>query len=185
MHHPPRHTIQRDISDSGGGRDLATQRLGDANTMTRLVDLFAEKSTLPIREQARYIKGRLADVASDQQLKFRRLSDPILPASRRVLIGVATWSRYDFELIDAIAEKRQKSGASDEVVEIFDADEQFDDPAAPKQDFERYVPGIGKVFGSPVLGIWEGGDLVTRASGAAARQILIDRYELDLPSSET
>jgi hypothetical protein len=45
-------------------------------------------------------------------------------------------------------------------------------------DFERRLPGIGKVFQTPVVGFWKNGQLTNRLSGAAARDWLVDRYRL-------
>lgn len=130
--------------------------------MRKLVDLFAETKRLPIAEQSQYIRARLPEAVADQGLKFWRPGDPIPRASDWVRIGVATWSRYDLELVDAIAESKQRSQSRDEQVEIFDVDELFHNPADPTAHFETYVPGIGKVFNPPVLGVWRAGELVTR-----------------------
>jgi hypothetical protein len=68
--------------------------------MTKLVELFAEKNRLPIKEQASYIRRRIPDVLSDEPVKWWRLGDPISDLPSRVLIGIATWTRYDLELVD-------------------------------------------------------------------------------------
>lgn len=150
--------------------------------MKKLVDLFEETKKLPIVRQSRYIRDRLPEAVSDQRLKFCRAGDPVPPASDWVRIGVATWSRYDLELLDAIAESRQRSRSDDAQLEIFDVDELFHNPTDPTAHFETYVPGIGKVLSPPLLGVWQAGELVTKASGFQAREILIRRYNLDLPT---
>jgi hypothetical protein len=46
----------------------------------------------------------------------------------------------------------------------------FDVSAFPDfKDFEKCIPGIGKVYQTPVAGIWNDGVLKERLSGAVAR----------------
>ena len=49
-----------------------------------------------------------------------------------------------------------------------------------QSDFDKYVPGIARVFQSPVLGVWEDGTLKRSLSGSDARYFLIDRYKVSL-----
>ncbi len=49
------------------------------------------------------------------------------------------------------------------------------------QDFERYIPEIGQVYQTPVVGVWENGVLDQKASGARARELLIVNYNFNLP----
>jgi len=45
-------------------------------------------------------------------------------------------------------------------------------------DFDTYIPGIGNVFQTPILGYWQDGRLVHREKGAAARDWIRNRYAL-------
>jgi hypothetical protein len=45
-------------------------------------------------------------------------------------------------------------------------------------DFESCLPGIGKVFQTPVVGIWSNGRLTEKASGHDAVRALRDHYQL-------
>jgi hypothetical protein len=63
---------------------------------------------------------------------------------------------------------------ADERIEVFDTS----DIHNPEQ-FEDYVPGIGRVLGLPVVGIWESGILVQKGFGAVGRDLIIDRYSLN------
>lgn len=41
------------------------------------------------------------------------------------------------------------------------------------------IPGIGKTFQTPVVGVWEKGVLTQKATGAAGRDLIIARYGLN------
>ncbi len=48
------------------------------------------------------------------------------------------------------------------------------------EDFEKYVPGIGKVFQTPVVGYWEDGLLKEKAWGKKGRDLLSEALGLSL-----
>jgi hypothetical protein len=88
-------------------------------------------------------------------MHFWKLGDDISAASRRVLIGVAPYSGYDLKLLEALNELPLDP--------ISDRIDVFDVLACQTQeDFEKYIPGIGKVYQTPVVGIWEQGRLLQR-----------------------
>jgi len=87
----------------------------------------------------------------------------------RWVIGVASWSARDLELLDEIA-----SNPPNAPVYVFDA--------ADMDDFESVIPGLGQVFHTPVVGRWVGGQLVDRASGHAARELIRSRLLAPVPA---
>jgi hypothetical protein len=89
------------------------------------------------------------------------------PKGRRIVIGVAAgFSTPDLQLLDALnaAIARDNLGR----VEVFDAQD-----CRVQGDFEDRIPGIGKVYHTPVLGVWENGNLVMQGSAAAGRRIVL------------
>lgn len=92
----------------------------------------------------------------------------------RVVLGIAPYSLPDLELVDtlmdALSEDRPKYG---ELVQLFDIM-----ACTNMRDFEDRIPGIGEVFQTPVVGIWEGGALVGKGTGAKARQLIAERFRL-------
>jgi hypothetical protein len=90
----------------------------------------------------------------------------IFDQGERVLIGVATWSIYDLQLLDdvQIAMTARHSLAW---VDVFDVDE-----CQSNEVFDRYVPGISSIFQTPVVGIWINGVMISSASGVAGRELL-------------
>ena len=90
---------------------------------------------------------------------------PIVSDRDRILIGVASWSRYDLELLDRL--HAHVRDCVHPAIDVFDVDECHN-----FEDFERYVPGIGRVFSTPVVGVWRNGVLVSSAWGFKGRQLL-------------
>jgi len=90
----------------------------------------------------------------------------------RVLIGVgASFSLPDLALLDQIHPIVEKlAGAT---VEVFDASDVRN--VATPSDFEKFIPGIGKVFHTPVIGVWSEGKLIISASGYEAREFVKTR----------
>jgi len=94
-------------------------------------------------------------------------------APDRVLLGIAVWSRYDLELLDRIEATLTETTSF--AMYVFDVDECHGGAA----DFERYVPGLGKVYHTPIVGIWRNGVLTSRASGFKGRQLFAETALLE------
>jgi hypothetical protein len=113
------------------------------------------------------------NVVEDSQMEIWRPDDsPFEPHDQNVLIGVATYSLEDLKLLDEI-EQRLRVRSVPEKISVFDIS-----AFTEMGDFERHLPGIGKVFQTPVVGFWRNGQLTEPLSGAAARDWLVERYEL-------
>jgi hypothetical protein len=90
----------------------------------------------------------------------------------RLLLGAAPYSLYDLALLDIIDEKLSEGQlatgqpASAVWVDVFSTL-----ACLSHADFGRYVPGLGNVFQTPVVGIWEEGVLRDRAWGARGRDL--------------
>jgi len=75
-------------------------------------------------------------------------------------------------LLDDLIERSMNRTDLGDEIEVFD----LANSSTP--DLNKYVPGLGNVHHTPVVGIWENGVLVERASGARARDLIVDRYKL-------
>jgi hypothetical protein len=85
----------------------------------------------------------------------------------RLLIGVATYSEPDLRLLDLLGEvldRRTESPLHIDVFNILDG--------RCQQDFDKYIPGIGNVFQTPVVGFWQNGVLKDNAWGKSARDFI-------------
>jgi hypothetical protein len=84
-----------------------------------------------------------------------------------MLLGIAPYSLPDLELLDALKESHRQNSTSSQRVQVFDVLS-----CTNANDFDQYVPGIGRVYQTPVVGIWENGVLVQKATGLKARQLI-------------
>ena len=83
-----------------------------------------------------------------------------------LLIGAATWSGYDMDLLDRIEDTLRFVKPKNLTLGAFDFDE-----CDSHEAFEKRIPGIGDVLQSPVVGLWVDGKLVQSATGFEARQL--------------
>lgn len=99
--------------------------------------------------------------------------DSIADQGTRFLIGIETASRYDMILLDALADAMVDGRIGEDRIDLFDVAE-----IKSMADFEHYIPGIGDVYQTPVVGYWENGVLQQKAWGAGGRNLLIRHYRL-------
>lgn len=91
--------------------------------------------------------------------------------SDRILLGVAVWSRYDLELLDGLTVTLTEHSQLPPIY-VFDVDVVVESKGVDA--FELYVPGIGKVYHTPIVGIWQNDVLRARASGYNGRELLAE-----------
>jgi hypothetical protein len=117
-------------------------------------------------------------VVTKSPLRLWSPGDPVTGnGGKRLLIGVATWSGHDMMLLDAVSQALQES-SGDLTVDVFNVD-----CCLSQEAFERYVPGIGDVLQTPIVGLWSNGKLVDKATGKAGRD-LVSRVT-GLPQAQT
>jgi hypothetical protein len=85
----------------------------------------------------------------------------------RLLIGVATYSERDLKLLDLLAELLEQREENLPHIDVFDTLD-----CKSQQDFDKYIPGIGKVFQTPVAGYWQDAILQDKAWGKSARDLV-------------
>lgn len=125
-------------------------------------------------ESQRRARLRLPQRVQASTLGWWTFGDP-LPAHRRfLLIGVAVWSGYDLNTLDHLDAAVAAGTRRDIPVYVFDADA-ASDPA----QFEALLPGIGFVHHTPVVGYWDGGELIEKACGYHGRKLVALLFGLD------
>lgn len=87
----------------------------------------------------------------------------------RLLLGVATWSGYDMNLLDLI-EEAPDTGVRVEVLDI--------DAFTSADELARLFPGI-PFFQPPLAGHWVDGKLIDSAAGFKGRQLVAQLLGLD------
>ena len=141
--------------------------------MTIFSDLLNSSSDLaPGQQQQRAAEQFPLLVQSSHMELWQPGRDLPANGAEVVWIAVGSYSVHDLELLDAIEAKLTLKGRN-ETIYLFDVS------AFPAfKDFEKYLPGIGRVYQTPVVGSWNNGVLKERLSGAVARAWLSRRYKL-------
>jgi len=93
----------------------------------------------------------------------------------RFLIGVACWSLYEMRLLDALDYVLAKEATLVQI-DVFDIDE-----CLSQEDIDKRLPGIGRVYHTPVVGVWQDGEQVYCGSGYAGRAMVANHFEIDHP----
>jgi len=145
--------------------------------MKKFIDLLTEKSRLPSGEHQNWVSSQIEMMLPRGQLQVWHLGEPIRKSGTRILIGIAAWSGYDLRLLDALTQAFTGRPDLQELVDILDID--VASRASGGWDyFEWTFPSMGKVYQTPLAAIWEDGILMQKGSGAAGRDLIIDRYKL-------
>jgi len=113
-------------------------------------------------------REQLPSMLAVSDLRLWSPSMPISSTGERVLVGIVSWSVYDLQLLDRL-QATMVRGERQAVIDIFDADD-CNEP----DDFERFVPGIGRAFHTPIVGVWHDGVKTSSAWGAAGRNLLAE-----------
>ena len=141
--------------------------------MKKFIQLLAPSAIDAPSEQQADARLRFPELVSRSNFRLWRPGDEIPVGGIRLLLGVATYSSSDMSLLDALNERL--GVAADERVDVFNMLD-CESPA----DFDNYIPGLKRVFQSPVLGVWDDGVPKEALSGKAAADFLIGRYNLVL-----
>ncbi|SRR5258706_9547759 len=139
----------------------------------RVTQLFEDARKLPPGDQVGYISERLDEALIDSRISIWRRGEPVQRTGHWILLGIAPYSLPDLQLVDELREGLKQGSRSDESFQVFDVLS-----CSTMNDFDECIPGIGSVYQTPVLGIWENGVLVEKATGAKARQLVIERCGL-------
>ncbi|MBY0512691.1 MAG: hypothetical protein K2P78_02125 [Gemmataceae bacterium] len=115
-------------------------------------------------------------VERSPKLHLWTAGQPVPEHGPRLLIGVATWSGYDLNLLDLVEE----APASPVRVDVFDIDSCLD-PAI----LDRYVPGAVAPVQPPLVGYWNDGRLVEWAAGHLGHQLVVRVCNLPPQDVET
>lgn len=92
-------------------------------------------------------------------------------AGRVLVIGVATWSRYDLRLLDLVSDHLALCRSA---VHVFD----IDTITAP-DEMERRVPGQRVPHHPPVVALWQDGRFVESACGFAGRHLVYRALDIE------
>ena len=131
-------------------------------TVTTFAALLAPGPLLTPADEQRRASNLLPISVADSAMHWLASPESLNGTGEKLVVGVAVWSRYDLALLD---ELNQFAAAHPGLrICIFDVDR-------VGGEFERFVPGVGDVTQTPVVGRWSGGSLVEKGTGHAGREI--------------
>ena len=142
--------------------------------MGKFEDLLRLNNPSEAVEQQRLAREQFPSVVASSRMSMWSPGEPFPSKGNRLLIGVATYSRYDMDLLDAL----DSQGWENDVIQLFELS-----VFSSMDEFEKFIPSLDKVLQTPVIGFWEDGQLTYRAQGAFARRWVRDRYGLVLGTS--
>jgi hypothetical protein len=135
--------------------------------MTKFVDLLQNGEGQSVADQQAYASQQLPILLSGTNLHRWSPGQAISAKGLRMLLGVAPYSPLDLQLLDLLNEKMSAANNSSIQIDVFNVLE-----CPTMEDFSRYIPGISRVYQTPVVGIWKNGVLVEQAWGRAARDLI-------------
>ena len=133
----------------------------------KLLDLFQKISAQP--DLQREVDGEFWMAIEASRTRRWRKGDAVLEAGRRMMVGLASYSRQDVELAQEIIDFQPREDSGVSVIELFNVLDVHE-----MRDFEQYIPGIGAVYQTPVVGLWEDGVLVRTAQGLSGQRLVHD-----------
>lgn len=104
-----------------------------------------------------------AVVERSRKLHLWSPGQPTAVVGPRLLIGVATWSGYDLNLLDLIEEATHAPVR----IDVFDTD-----ACLSQAELDLYIPGVNTGPQTPFVGLWQDGVLVEKQSGHWGRQLV-------------
>ncbi len=152
--------------------------------MSRFLNLLRPRGTeLPGETQQIALK-EFPQAMQESGLRWWKPDMDVPLHGRRLLIGVATYSLADMRLLDLVEGYRQSVGSQPPGRGRGILNIDVIDVAACRRpsDFATYIPGITKVFATPVVGLWEEGALQKALSGAQARELISSLCNFSLPT---
>lgn len=148
--------------------------------MRRFIDYFVEvrsqfagvAETLDelqasVYQQNRYAEEKFPVIVSQSNLLLCQQQNKCYEDSMKLLIGVATYSRYDMELLDLIDNVLNEQHLLQGHVYVFDIT-----TCKTMECLEQYIPGIGGARQTPVVGVWQNGLLIAKGEGKIAKEII-------------
>src|SRR5262249_2718711 len=125
-------------------------------------ELLTESAGMGPAEQQAYILSRLPTCAQERGVRVWTPEDGIPTRGRRFLIGVTQYSLRDLDLLDSVCE----------TLKGYQLDMFVLSQCKSQSEIEDFIAGIGPMYHSPAVGVWEDGRLIASGSGLKAIQLL-------------
>lgn len=109
-------------------------------------------------------------VSGSPRLRLWRAGAEVPTTGLFLLVGVATWSGYDMKLLDLI----ESAPNGPDGTGVFDVN-----GCRTAEDFEQYIPGLGSIYLTPAVGLWQDGHLTASGCGHEGRKIVCRAFGID------
>ena len=120
-----------------------------------------------VAEQQNFAADQLLVLLDKSNFHSLKSKKSILKKGKHLLLGIASYSVSDLELLDTLNNAIMNKTLKIDRVDVFDVRN-----CRRMEDFEKYIPSIGKVYQTPVIGIWENYFLKKKLWGYSARELL-------------
>lgn len=142
--------------------------------MTSFATLFREGQKTNPLDHGELARSRARELLLGTGIVFWDDSSPI-PIQNGTTIGIAFYSLPELELLDRLILIRDSVADSNgKSIIVFDV-LRFKTMA----DFERLIPSFGPAYQTPIVGIWQDGNLVEKGTGGRGRALLSRYYNLN------
>jgi hypothetical protein len=128
-----------------------------------------------IQQQARL---RFPTIVAQSKLSLRHSMAPASQTGTHVILGVASYSRPELELLDEIDASLSSGNGRPTQVDVFDV---LDCPQM--SDFAKLSPGLQVAHQTPVLGVMVDGKLAQSVAGLPQVEEVLRQYHILTPHS--
>ena len=140
------------------------------NTFSSLLKYRKGKAAADAQEKAR---ADFPKQVSHSKFGLRNPSDLIPPSGKHFIIGIATYSAAELNLLDQVEKSLQNGKLSKPRIEVFDVLD-----CHQMSDFEKFIPGIDAVYRTPVIGVIFEGKLIDHGTGMANVMTVLRRFNV-------
>jgi hypothetical protein len=137
--------------------------------------LLTSRSHLPPGEQQRAAQHEFPAVVAKSHLHWWTLGEPAPQTGRRLLLFVATWSGIDMSILEALDYALEHGRITDIRVDVLDFEY-----VKTREEFEKYIPGVGHIHHTPIFGYWIDGILTEKGCGHDALKLTSSLTGLNL-----
>jgi hypothetical protein len=107
------------------------------------------------------------------RLKLRSPGEPVAATGKQFIIGIATYSAPELELMDKLEHFLEQTDAESIDVEVFDVLS-----CKTMSDFASFIPDIDGVYRTPIIGVICDGKLIDHATGLPDVLTTLHRFHI-------
>jgi hypothetical protein len=140
--------------------------------MEKFADLMLDNSSAGDIQVQRELDRRFYALLADSGFNHWIYGDPFPLVGRRILLGLTNYSEQDLNLLDSLRTKLAEYPTTTDRIDVFCIGEYKTLEARAK-----CLPGLDR-YQTPVVGIWQDGDVEEKAYGADGRKLIMELYDL-------